>query len=297
MISEYLPSHQFQTRNSGRRRSEAYAKGQDFITGRELQKLKEQTKVISTGNNQLDDLLMIPEYRSYGIRLGETYEFYGASRSGKTQLMHQLAVTSQFPRKFGGPDKDMIFIDTEHSFSPARISQIAEAMRVRFNWQRETNEILSRIMITRCNTVNQLDQAVKVIDHLLAADEDRFGLLVVDSIASTFRAAYLGQSHLVERQQAINSLLNQLKNYALTYKIAVIITNQVVAQPEQVFGPALIHSGGHIIGHWATHRLQLRMNRANTRTIKIIDSPVYPEMETVVAITKQGISSVGEFTG
>ena len=51
-----------------------------------------------TGGKQLDALL------GGGIETGSITEFFGEFRSGKTQLMHTLCVTSQLSRESGGAE-------------------------------------------------------------------------------------------------------------------------------------------------------------------------------------------------
>lgn len=51
---------------------------------------------------------------------------FGEFRTGKTQLSHTLAVTSQLPIEMGGGNGKVAFIDTEGTFRPDRIVPIAE---------------------------------------------------------------------------------------------------------------------------------------------------------------------------
>ena len=77
------------------------------------------------------------------------------------------------------------------------------------------------------------------------------------------------------------------------FKVAVVITNQVVAQ---VDGGAMFAGadakkpiGGHIIAHASTTRLSMRKGRGESRICKVYDSPCLPEGEAVFAITNDGI--------
>lgn len=55
-------------------------------------------KQLHTGAKQLDALL------GGGIETGSITEFFGEFRSGKTQLMHTLCVTSQLSKESGGAE-------------------------------------------------------------------------------------------------------------------------------------------------------------------------------------------------
>eukprot|EP00968_Pinguiococcus_pyrenoidosus_P006617 scaffold442_cov268-Pinguiococcus_pyrenoidosus.AAC.25 len=53
-------------------------------------------------------------------------QFYGEFRTGKTQLMHTMCVTSQLGLEQGGGMGKVLYIDTEGNFRPQRIQQIAD---------------------------------------------------------------------------------------------------------------------------------------------------------------------------
>lgn len=80
--------------------------------------------------------------------------------------------------------------------------------------------------------------------------------------------------------------------HVFKYGIAVLITNQVVAQ---VDGGAMFQAdpkkpiGGNIMAHSSTTRLYLRKGRGETRVCKIYDSPCLPESEAMFAIRAEGI--------
>lgn len=88
--------------------------------------------------------------------------------------------------------------------------------------------------------------------------------------------------------------LRLLQRLADEFGIAVVITNQVVAQVDG--GAGMFNAdpkkpiGGNIIAHASTTRLYLRKGRGDSRVCKIYDSPCLPESEASFAITVEGIS-------
>ena len=78
---------------------------------------------ITTGSQSLNNLL-----GGKGIETKSITEAYGAFGSGKTQLSLTLAVNVQLPIEKGGANGKCVFIDTEGTFRPARIKQIAEGI-------------------------------------------------------------------------------------------------------------------------------------------------------------------------
>jgi RecA/RadA recombinase len=61
-----------------------------------------------------------------GLETGSITEIYGEFRTGKTQLSHTLCVTCQLPLDHGGGEGKALYIDTEGTFRPQRLLQIAE---------------------------------------------------------------------------------------------------------------------------------------------------------------------------
>ena len=123
--------------------------------------------------------------------------------------------------------------------------------------------------------------------------ETRFSLLIVDSATSLYRTDFMGRGELSSRQTHLAKFMRTLQRLADEFGIAVVITNQVVAQvdggPSASFMDPKKPIGGNIIAHASTTRLSLRKGRHETRICKIYDSPCLPESEAMFAINEDGI--------
>ncbi|KAM0688221.1 Meiotic recombination protein dmc1, partial [Conglomerata obtusa] len=122
----------------------------------------------------------------------------------------------------------------------------------------------------------------------------RFKILIVDFKISFFRTDFSGRGELLERQQKLNQFLAKLMRIAEEFNIAVLITNQMMADP----GASLTFVadpkkpiGGHVLAHASTTRLYLRKGRGETRVAKVYDSPDVPEAEAIYAITNGEIDN------
>jgi DNA repair protein RAD51 len=87
--------------------------------------------------------------------------------------------------------------------------------------------------------------------------------------------------------------MRTLQRLADEFGIAVVITNQVVAQvdggPSAMFNPDPKKPiGGNIIAHASTTRLSLKKGRGETRICKVYDSPCLPESDCLFAINEDG---------
>eukprot|EP00933_Yihiella_yeosuensis_P019996 TRINITY_DN16124_c0_g1_i2.p1 TRINITY_DN16124_c0_g1~~TRINITY_DN16124_c0_g1_i2.p1 ORF type:complete len:235 (-),score=53.80 TRINITY_DN16124_c0_g1_i2:276-875(-) len=193
---------------------------------------------------------------------------------------------AQLPPNMGGANGKVIYIDTEGAFRPDRIRQIAEGKGV------SAEAAMDNIVYARCYTSEHLSQLLLEAASLMVSDEDRFALVIVDSIMGVFRVDYSGRGELAERQQCLGKTLSKLQKMSEEFNVAVVLTNQVMADPSG--GCAFMPShpkpvGGHILAHFSTTRIMLRKGRAEQRIAKVYDSPSLPESECVFEIFGGGV--------
>jgi DNA repair protein RadA len=280
-----------------------------FETGAEKMDARENIRRISTGSEEVDELL------GGGVESNCITEFYGEFGSAKTQMSLQLAVNAQIPpeAKHGVSHKDadasedtendddeadesddtvtdgeieplddgVIFIDTEDTFIPERVKQMAEAKGL------DPEKVLNNIYVARAyNSDHQILLGEKAQD---IASENDIGLIVVDSLTAQFRSDYVGRGQLADRQQKLNQHMHTLQRLANTYDAAVVVTNQVMANPGQLFGDPTTAIGGHIISHNSAFRIYLRKSKKDKRIARLVDCPYLPEGEAVFKVEETGI--------
>jgi DNA repair protein RAD51 len=91
-----------------------------FSSASEIHQQRQEILHLTTGSKELDDLLR------GGIETGSITEIFGEFRTGKTQICHTLCVTTQLPLEQGGAEGKAMYIDTEGTFRPERLVEIAE---------------------------------------------------------------------------------------------------------------------------------------------------------------------------
>ena len=234
--------------------------------------------MISTGSQELDKLL------GGGIETGSITEIFGEFRTGKTQICHTLCVTCQMAKNEGGGAGKALYIDTEGTFRPEKLGKISE----RFNM--DPDSVIANIMYARA--YNSEHQNKLLIQACALMAEEKFALIIVDSATALYRTDYSGRGELSARQMSLAKFLRNLQKIADEFQVAVVITNQVVAQVDGTsFGGANDKKpiGGHIMAHAAQTRLSLRKGAKDNRVCKIYDSPCLPESEATYSITDYGI--------
>jgi DNA repair protein RadA len=251
----------------------------DFINAADLLVKRKAIDRVSTGSKNLDDLL------GGGIETWALTEFYGEFGSGKSQICHTLCVMAQATKAQGGLEAGSIYIDTEGTFRPERIAEIAEARKL------DSEEILKKITVARAYNSAHQELIVKDLGKVIEANKVK--LVILDSAVAHYRAEFLGRATLAERQQRLNRFMHQLLRTAEIYNLAVVLTNQVQAAPDSFFGDPTRPTGGNVVAHTSTYRIYLR-KAAKNRIARMVDSPYHPERDAVFCLNERGVDDPSE---
>lgn len=251
----------------------------DFISASELLTKRKSIQKISTGSKNLDDLL------GGGLETWAITEYYGEFGSGKTQICHTLCCTVQLPTDQGGLNGGAVYIDTEGTFRPERIAEIATARGM------DPDEVLKHIIVARAYNSAHQELIVKDVGRIV--EENKAKLIIVDSAVAHYRAEFLGRATLAERQQRLNRFMHHLLRTAEVYNVAVVMTNQVQAAPDSFFGDPTRATGGHVVAHTSTYRIYLRKAGKN-RIARMMDSPYHAERDAVFMLDERGVDDPPE---
>jgi DNA repair protein RadA len=137
-----------------------------FESGIDLLKIRESIVKISTGSKAFDKLM------EGGFESGAITECFGEFGSGKTQLSHLLSVNIQ--KQF--PDAVVVYIDTENTFRPERIVQLAKAAGM------DTDTVLRNIKVARAHNSDHQMLLAEKIEDLIKKEGLNVKLIIVDSL-------------------------------------------------------------------------------------------------------------------
>ena len=285
----------------------------EFVTADAALEKRKSMLRCSTGSVALDELLL------GGIETQAITEFYGEFGSGKSQICHTLCVTARQPidpsaaataateseselhnvksihdddnnntdnkRINHGLDSGTIYIDTEGTFRPERIEQIARARSL------DASHVLKSVAVCKVYNSSHLELIIKDLGKYI--NDFKAKLVIIDSIISLHRAEFAGRGTLADRQQRLNGMLHKILRLAEIYNVAVVLTNQVQSSPDTFFGDPTKAAGGNVLGHASTYRIYLKKSGEN-RIARMIDSPYHPYSDARFTINEKGTDDIEE---
>ncbi len=275
-----------------------------FESGTEVLERREDIGKLSWQVEEVDELV------GGGVETQSITEVYGEFGSGKSQVTHQMCVNVQLPEEVGGLGGSAIFIDTEDTFRPERIDQmvrgldsdVLEAALDDRGIEGDPDDedalealveaMLEQIHVAKAyNSNHQMLLAEQALELTADSQDDEYPvrLLSVDSLTAHFRAEYVGRGELADRQQKLNKHLHDLMRVGTLHNVAIIVTNQVSANPDAFFGDPTQPIGGNILGHTSTFRIYLRKSKGDKRIVRLVDAPNLPDGEAVIRVVEEGL--------
>jgi DNA repair protein RadA len=147
----------------------------EFSTADQVLERRNSLVRFTTGSKNLDDFL------KGGVESQAITELAGEFGSGKSQICHTLCVTAANDGREKGanksPPSSIIFIDTENTFRPERVHQIAETRGL------DSEEIMKKVFVCKISNCAQLEALIRSLGKYI--EEYKAKLVIVDSIISS----------------------------------------------------------------------------------------------------------------
>lgn len=161
-------------------------------------------RMVPTGCGSLDKLL------GGGLTANDVALVYGEAETGKTCLAIQCAVNAA---RLGCKT---IFIDSDGTFSPRRLSQIAHL---------DLDDVSPLITLVKTLTFQEQGLIIDRLDEFLTST---VGLVIVDTVTSLY-GAEMGEEKetTFELNRELGRQLAYLAQLAKTRKVAALVTSQV----------------------------------------------------------------------
>ncbi len=200
---------------------------------------------IPTGCKKIDEIL------DGGFSLKKVSLIYGEAETGKTTLVTQCAVNC------ARRGCKTLFVDSDGTFSARRLFQITS---------RDFKDISELMILMKPN--NFSEQAI-VIDRLKDYITESFGLVVIDTLTSLYRAEIAeNYKKTFELNRELNRQMACLAQIAKTQRIVVLATSQV----QSLFNEAFVVTepiATRVLKFWADTIIAMRPTE-NPQIIKAI---------------------------
>ncbi len=205
---------------------------------------------ISTGCGPVDELL------GGGFERGTVTQLYGPPAAGKTNLALSAAVETAVD---GGT---AVYIDTE-GVSVDRFQQLLEAKTGEGTSRdgEETDDVeavASRIVIEDVLDFEEQAEAVRDAEEFA----ERAELIILDSATGFYRLERTADGDEGEALRSVTRQVTHLLSLARKHDLAVVLTNQVFADPDSDRTRGL---GGNTLEHWTGTVVRLERFRGGKR--------------------------------
>ena len=200
---------------------------------------------IPTGCDPVDDLL------GSGLERGTVTQVYGPPAAGKTNVALAAAVQAAAS---GGR---ALYVDTE-GLSLDRFEQLASARLEEGAAADDMDDLASRVIVTEATDFDEQREAVRDVEEFV----EEIDLAVVDSLTGFYRLERAADAMEGDALRAVGDQVTHLLSLARKHDVAVVVTNQVFADPDSDRVRPL---GGNTLEHWTGVVLRVDRFRGGNR--------------------------------
>jgi len=236
----------------------------------EIERIKHEKTLISTGSKNFNKAI------GGGFFSGKGYVVFGANKTGKTQICHQLSVQA-----FENSLK-VVYLDTENTFRPERVRELAESNKY------NSEKTLKNIYVSKIMSNDALLLKLNELDSMIKSNNVK--LLVIDSINNFFRIERANkQLSFLKAKTTYVKILEKIYNLTQQFQLITILTAQVAPNFIEDSVVKEFPVGIQYLTHFFSEVLYLSYKEKDMIYIHIVNSHFLPEKKVLYSITKRGI--------
>jgi len=219
---------------------------------------------IPTGCNAIDGIL------EGGLPPGSVTLMYGEAETGKTTLAIQCAVNVA---RLG---YKTLFIDSDNTFAPERLSQIAKI---------DLEDVSASIILVRPSSFGEQGTVIDSLERYLT---EKFGLVTVDTITSLYRSELGTAKESFALNRELNRQVASLAQMAKTRGISVLLTSQVRSVLESDVAE-VAPIGTRVLEFWSDFVLSLKLTAQRNVVLACVEKPARRGLRFRLLIAEDGI--------
>ncbi len=248
----------------------------------EFKKEKSRLLILPSGSNNFDEIL------GGGFRQGTTYLIFGANRTGKTQLSHQLCIHAfnNFSKLFKSFKikhlKFVYYFDTENTFRPERLKELAVAAGF------EDTKILESILVSKIMSNSAFLLSLKNLEKIV--EKSHVAVLIIDTINNHYNSELADKTFSISKtKKRFLKILIEINTLTKKYNLITIVLAQVTSNLGKEIVIPVLPVGNQLLNHFFSEYIFLEYKNENKRYIHIVNSLNLPEKKLQYKITSAGI--------
>lgn len=238
--------------------------------------------ILASGAKNFDDTI------GGGFYKCNKYLIFGANKTGKTQLCHQLCVQAfmQFSKIVNNSkikNKQFVFyFDTENTFRPERIKELILKYDVNYD------KILKNILVSKIMSNSAFLLSLKELEKFL--EKNTITILIIDSINNYYNSDLANKSISVNKAKEIFlRILALINKLTLEYSLITITTAQVTLNLNKDSPLRVLPVGNSLLNHFFSEYVYLDYKEQDKRYVQLVNSINLPEKRLLYKITSSGI--------
>lgn len=216
--------------------------------------------MIKTGLEKLDQIL------GGGLKSGTITDIFGASGTGKTQLILQIMIHSL------SENNKILYQDTTGGFRPERLVEMMSQNQM-------NSDFLDKISVERITNVTEQQNS---LEKIIKSD---FSLIIIDNVTDLFSFEYPKEEQFLQKTIQFSKYMKDLAQIALKTRIPIVLTNMIrkVDDTEQENMYSIISLYTHI-------RIKMAKNQSSY-VGQVFVNPL-TKNQFLYTITKQGLADL-----
>ena len=205
--------------------------------------LKNSQYFLPTGAKNFDEIL------GGGFHQGKKYLIFGANKTGKTQICHQLCVQaytrlSKSIKKYGKRSEHFFYyFDTENTFRPERLKELIIKDDVDYN------ELLKNIIVSKIMSNSAMLLSLKKLENLLKLDF--VNILIIDTLNNHYNSELANKEiSPTKTKGTFLKILNKINKLTKEYNLITITTAQVISNINRETSIRVLPVGNHILNQY-----------------------------------------------
>lgn len=236
--------------------------------------------ILASGAKNFDDTI------GGGFYKGNKYLIFGANKTGKTQICHQICVQAykNFSRIYEKLKnvRFVYYFDTENTFRPERIRDIANEFKYDYK------KVLKSILVTKILSNSAFLLTLNDLENLI--EKNPYGVLIIDTLNNHFRSEQ-GEKRISYKKSkdTFIEIIKKINSLTKTYNLITIATAQVAPNLFENAFIRVLPAGNHFINNYFSEYLYLNRKEEGKYYIHNVNSSANPEKRLLYKITSAGI--------